>query len=108
VRYALSPYIKQIRFVFKGLIGTTEHMTLYARCRLKRCRYNRVGLHMKTRLGVSVCFIRTEGKRAKRWTEQFNRCSPGMQTCLKLVAKMNSSCFLLVRGKHYRKTKEIL
>jgi hypothetical protein len=25
-RYALSPYIKQIRFVFKGLIKTSEHL----------------------------------------------------------------------------------
>jgi hypothetical protein len=26
------------------LIGTTEHVTLYVRCRLNRCRYNRVRL----------------------------------------------------------------
>jgi hypothetical protein len=26
------------------LIGTTEHLTLYTRCRINRCRYNRVQL----------------------------------------------------------------
>ena len=26
------------------LIGTTEYLTLYAGCRIKRCRYNRVRL----------------------------------------------------------------
>jgi hypothetical protein len=36
-RYALSPYIKQIRFVFKGLTGTTECLTLYTRCRINWC-----------------------------------------------------------------------
>ena len=24
------------------LIGATEHVTLYARCRLNRCRYNQI------------------------------------------------------------------
>jgi hypothetical protein len=28
------------------LIGTTEHVTLYTRCRLNRCRYNRVRLYI--------------------------------------------------------------
>jgi hypothetical protein len=28
------------------LIGTTENMTLYTRCRLHRCRYNRVPLYI--------------------------------------------------------------
>jgi hypothetical protein len=28
------------------LIGTAEHVTLYARCRLNRCRYNRVRLYV--------------------------------------------------------------
>jgi hypothetical protein len=28
------------------LIGTTEHVTLYARCRLNRCRYNRIRLYL--------------------------------------------------------------
>jgi hypothetical protein len=27
------------------LIGITEHVTLYKRCRLNRCRYNRVRLY---------------------------------------------------------------
>jgi hypothetical protein len=27
------------------LIGTTEYLTLYARCRVNRCRYNRVQLY---------------------------------------------------------------
>ena len=26
----------------KELIGTTEYLTLYVRCRINRCRYNRV------------------------------------------------------------------
>jgi hypothetical protein len=29
------------------LIGTTEHVTLYASCRLNRCRYNRVRLYWR-------------------------------------------------------------
>jgi hypothetical protein len=29
------------------LIGTTECLTLYARCRIERCRYNRVRLYLK-------------------------------------------------------------
>jgi hypothetical protein len=28
-----------------GLIGTTEYLTLYAGCRINRCRYNRVRLY---------------------------------------------------------------
>jgi hypothetical protein len=28
------------------LIGTTEHGTLYTRCRLNRCRYNRVRVYV--------------------------------------------------------------
>jgi hypothetical protein len=28
------------------LIGTTEHVTLYTRCRLSRCRYNQVRLYI--------------------------------------------------------------
>jgi hypothetical protein len=28
----------------KELIGTTGHVTLYTKCRLNRCRYNRVRL----------------------------------------------------------------
>jgi hypothetical protein len=28
------------------LVGTTEHVTLYARCHLNRCRYNRVRVCM--------------------------------------------------------------
>jgi hypothetical protein len=31
------------------LIGTTEELTLYARCRINRCRYNRVRLHYGTK-----------------------------------------------------------
>ena len=27
------------------LLGTTECLTLYTRCRINRCRYNRVGLY---------------------------------------------------------------
>jgi hypothetical protein len=27
------------------LIGTTEHLTLWARCRINRCRYNRVPVY---------------------------------------------------------------
>jgi hypothetical protein len=45
-RYALSPYIKQIRFVFKGLIGTTEYLTTWTRCRTLRCCYKRVLLYL--------------------------------------------------------------
>jgi hypothetical protein len=33
----------------KELIGTTEHETLYTWCRLNRCRYNRVPLHLDSR-----------------------------------------------------------
>jgi hypothetical protein len=29
------------------LIGTTEYLTLQTRCRLKRCRYNRVRLYFQ-------------------------------------------------------------
>jgi hypothetical protein len=29
------------------LIGTTEHVTLYKRSRLNRCRYNRTRLYLK-------------------------------------------------------------
>ena len=29
------------------LIGTTEHLTLYTRCRFNRYRYNRVRLYFK-------------------------------------------------------------
>ena len=29
------------------LIVTTEYLTLYARCRLNRCRYNRVQLYVR-------------------------------------------------------------
>jgi hypothetical protein len=28
------------------LIGIIEYLTLYTRCRLNRCRYNRVQLHV--------------------------------------------------------------
>ena len=28
------------------LIGTPEYLTLYARCRINRCRYNRVRLYI--------------------------------------------------------------
>ena len=28
------------------LIGTTEHFTIYARCRINPCRYNRVPLYL--------------------------------------------------------------
>jgi hypothetical protein len=31
------------------LISTTEHVTLYVRCRLERYRYNRVQLYLKRR-----------------------------------------------------------
>lgn len=30
------------------LIGTAEYLTLYARCRIKRCRYNRVPLYLSS------------------------------------------------------------
>jgi hypothetical protein len=29
----------------RELIGTTEYLTLYTRCRINRCRYNRVRLY---------------------------------------------------------------
>jgi hypothetical protein len=32
--------------ISEELIGTTEHLTLYARCRIDRCRYNRVLLYI--------------------------------------------------------------
>jgi hypothetical protein len=34
------------------LIGTTEHVTLYTRCRLNRCRYNRVRLYFNTSITI--------------------------------------------------------
>ena len=30
----------------EDLIGTTEYVAVYARCRLNRCRYNRVLLYI--------------------------------------------------------------
>ena len=37
------------------LIGTTEYRTLYTRCRVNRCRYNRVRLHICVCVCVCVC-----------------------------------------------------
>jgi hypothetical protein len=49
-RYALSPYIKQIRFVFKGLtkekLATNEEVCLY-----------RSSLSMKFSLGSCMCVL---------------------------------------------------
>jgi hypothetical protein len=30
----------------EDLIGATEHVTLYTRCHINRCRYKRVGLYI--------------------------------------------------------------
>jgi hypothetical protein len=36
------------------LIGTTGHVTLYTRCLLNRCRYNRFRLYFQVQLGYLV------------------------------------------------------
>jgi hypothetical protein len=50
------------------LIGTTEHMTLYTRCCLTRCRYNRVPLYLLCGLEMSrvKCGIWLRGSVALR------------------------------------------
>jgi hypothetical protein len=37
------------------LIGTTEYLTMQARCRINRCRYNRVPLYLYLYLLACVC-----------------------------------------------------
>jgi hypothetical protein len=39
------------------LIGTTEYLTLCARCRINRCRYNRVPLHLVWIIRVSLLSV---------------------------------------------------
>jgi hypothetical protein len=39
------------------LIGTTEHVTLYARCRSHRCRYNGVGLSTLSKAAFDPDFL---------------------------------------------------
>jgi hypothetical protein len=41
------------------LIGTTEHLTLYTRCRINRRRYNRVRLYIYH--GAHSMFFANEG-----------------------------------------------
>ena len=36
-------------------IGTTEYLTLQTRCRINRCRYNRVQLYFQSSLGLPSC-----------------------------------------------------
>jgi hypothetical protein len=40
----------------EDLIGTTEYLTLQARCCINRCRYNRVRLYVNS-LFMSVCKV---------------------------------------------------
>jgi hypothetical protein len=40
----------------EGLIGTTEYLTLYTRCRINRGRYNRVRLYQS----ASIDFMPTD------------------------------------------------
>jgi hypothetical protein len=40
------------------LIGSTEYLTLQARCRINRCRYNRVRLYFDTKFYVSGNVVR--------------------------------------------------
>jgi hypothetical protein len=41
------------------LIGTTEHVTLYASCRLNRCRYNGVGQSTLSKVAFDTDFCIT-------------------------------------------------
>jgi hypothetical protein len=38
------------------LIGSTEYLTLYTRCRINRCRYNRVRLYVVSSLRTVLTF----------------------------------------------------
>jgi hypothetical protein len=51
----------------EALTGTTEYLTLYTRCRINRCRYNRVRLYMRSgwfRGGNKVFYLEEVGKRS--------------------------------------------
>jgi hypothetical protein len=39
------------------LIVTTEHLTLYTRCRINRCRYKRVRLYLCTFVGTIIVIL---------------------------------------------------
>jgi hypothetical protein len=48
------------------LIGTTEHVTLYSKCRLNRCRCNRVRLILKQK--VTECVHLGQGEDQWWWS----------------------------------------
>jgi hypothetical protein len=39
------------------LIGTIEYPTLYTRCRINRCRYNRVRLYLSINLRSLMTYV---------------------------------------------------
>jgi len=56
------------------LVGITEYLTLYKRCCINRCRYNRVRLHLREVHCTMVTEVRNGGKflskRKCKWENQ--------------------------------------